>query len=143
MSQGFDSNLIRSNYLNRDPTTVFPRIVSVETILFWKWNMWKFSYSFRIMTIFYFINWIVAAEIIEGGKLFKGGNYSRKYGIYLIPILICFVVEGHIEWISSFPIYDSLLAKKKMLSSTSNLSDLLIYFLKFKKYEWGSELLTT
>ena len=38
--------------------TVFPRIVSAETILFWKWKMWKFSYSFRIMAIFYFINWI-------------------------------------------------------------------------------------
>ena len=60
--------------------TVFPRIVSAETILFWKWKMWKFSYSFRIMAIFYFINWIVATETIEGGKLFKGGNYSRKYG---------------------------------------------------------------
>jgi hypothetical protein len=33
------------------------------------------------MAIFYFINWIVAAETIEGGKLLKGGNYSRKYGI--------------------------------------------------------------
>ena len=43
--------------------------------------MWKFSYSFRIMAVFYFINWIVAAETIEGGKLFKGGNYSWKYGI--------------------------------------------------------------
>ena len=40
--------------------------------------MWKFSYSFCIMTIFYFINWIVAAETIQGGKLFKGGNYSWK-----------------------------------------------------------------
>ena len=29
---------------------------------------------------YYFLNWIVAAETIEGGKLFKGGNYSRKYG---------------------------------------------------------------
>ena len=43
--------------------------------------MWKFSYSFLIMAIFYFINWIVAAENIEGWKLLKGGNYSRKYGI--------------------------------------------------------------
>ena len=51
--------------------TVFPRIVSTETILFWKWKMWKFSYSFRIMAIFYFINWIVAAKTIQAGKLFK------------------------------------------------------------------------
>ena len=61
--------------------TVFPWIVSSETILLWKWKMWKFSYSFRIMAIFYFINWILVAETIEGGKPFKGGNYSRKYGI--------------------------------------------------------------
>jgi hypothetical protein len=62
---------------------VFPRIVSAETVLFWKWKMWKFSYSVRIMAIFYFINWIVAAETIEWGKLFKGGNYLRKYGIWI------------------------------------------------------------
>ena len=30
--------------------------------------MWKFPYSFCILAIFYFINWIVAAEIIEGGN---------------------------------------------------------------------------
>ena len=47
-----------------DLSTVFPRIVSSETILFWKQKMWKFSYSFRIMANFYFINWIVAAETI-------------------------------------------------------------------------------
>ena len=55
-----------------DQGTVFSRIVSAETILFWMCKMWKFSYSFRIMAIFYFINWIVAAETIEGG------NYSRE-----------------------------------------------------------------
>ena len=52
--------------------------------------MWKFSYSFRIMAIFYFINWIVDAETIEGGKLFKGGNYLRKYDKWLknLPLLL-------------------------------------------------------
>ena len=34
--------------------------------------MCKFSFSFRIMAILYFINWIVAAENIEGG------SYSRE-----------------------------------------------------------------
>ena len=63
--------------------TVFPRIVSAETILFWKWKMWKFSFSFCIIAILYFINWIVAAETIQGGKLFKGGVYSRKYGSWI------------------------------------------------------------
>ena len=49
---------------------------------FWKWKVWKFSYSFRTVAIFYFINWIVVvAETIEGGKLFQGGNYLWKYGI--------------------------------------------------------------
>ena len=38
--------------------TVFPRIVSTETILLWKWKMLKFSYCVRIMAIFCFINWI-------------------------------------------------------------------------------------
>ena len=32
------------------------------------------------MAFFYFKIWIVAVETIEGGKLFKVGNYSRKYG---------------------------------------------------------------
>ena len=36
------------------------------------------SYGFQIMVFFHFI--IVAVESIQGGKLFKGGNYSRKYG---------------------------------------------------------------
>jgi hypothetical protein len=34
------------------------------------------------MAFVYFINSIVAAETIEGGKLFKGGNYLQKYGSY-------------------------------------------------------------
>ena len=55
--------------------------ISAKTILFWKWKLWKFSYSFPIIEIFYFINWIVATETTEGGKQFKGENYSRKYGI--------------------------------------------------------------
>ena len=44
-------------------------------------KIWKCLYSFRIMAIFYFINWIVAAKTIQWGKLFKGGNYSWKYGV--------------------------------------------------------------
>ena len=50
--------------------TVFPHIVSVETILFW---------------IFPYVLWPLitvhkCAETIQGRKLFKGGNYMRKYG---------------------------------------------------------------
>ena len=37
--------------------------------------------SCRNISIFYLINWIFAGEAIQGRKLFKGGNYSRKYGI--------------------------------------------------------------
>ena len=39
---------------------------------FSKWKMWNFSYSFRIMAIFYFI---------EG--LFKGGKYLQKYSSWV------------------------------------------------------------
>ena len=56
---------------------------------FKKLKMWKFSYSFRNMAIFYFIDLIVAAaKTIEGGKLFKGGNDSWKY-VKLKEKLIC------------------------------------------------------
>ena len=56
--------------------TVFPRIVSAETILFWIWPyvLWPLTFTSYI--------WIVAAETIQGRKLFKGGNYSRKYGTW-------------------------------------------------------------
>ena len=33
------------------------------------------------ISIFNLINWFFAAETIQGRKLFKGGSYSRKYGI--------------------------------------------------------------
>ena len=49
---------------------------------FWKVNMWKFSYSFRILAIFYFTNLIVAdgkywrGETIEGRKLLAKIRYT-------------------------------------------------------------------
>ena len=51
--------------------TVFSRIVSAETILFWIWPyvLWPLE---TVHT---------GAETIQGRKLLKGGNYSRKYGI--------------------------------------------------------------
>ena len=45
---------------------------------FWSRKCGNFSNSFRNMAIFYFINWIDATETIEGGKVFKGGNYLRE-----------------------------------------------------------------
>ena len=54
--------------------TVFPQIVSAETVLFWiyPYVLWP------LITLY------TGAETIQGRKLFKGGNYSRKYGI--LPI---------------------------------------------------------
>ena len=59
--------------------TVFPRIVSAETILFWIWPyvLWP------LITVH------KSAETIQGRKLFKGGNYMRKYGIPIICISDC------------------------------------------------------
>ena len=50
--------------------TVFPRIVSAETILFWK----------KPYVLWPLVSVHTGAETIQGRKLFKGGNYSRKYG---------------------------------------------------------------
>ena len=59
-----------ANIFSGVPYTVFPRIVSAETILFWLWPyvLWP------LITVH------KCAETIQVRKLFKGGNYSRKYG---------------------------------------------------------------
>ena len=51
--------------------TVFSKIVSAKNILFWilPYVLWP------LVTVH------TGAETIQGRKLFKGGNYSRKYGI--------------------------------------------------------------
>ena len=51
--------------------TVFPHIVSAETILFW---IWKSKYIRPKVTVH------KGAETTQGRKLFRGGNYMRKYG---------------------------------------------------------------
>ena len=66
------------NDLPAKPFTVFPRIISAETIIFWKWKTWKFLYSFRIMAIFYFINWIVA-EKFRGGRFLWNRNWDLGF----------------------------------------------------------------
>ena len=48
--------------------TVFPHIVSAETILF--------EFGNPKVTVH------KGAETIQGRQLFKGGNYMRKYGTY-------------------------------------------------------------
>ena len=57
--------------------TVFPHIVSAETILFWilPYVLWP------LITVH------KCAETIQGRKLFKGGNYMRKYGMYILQKL--------------------------------------------------------
>ena len=50
--------------------TVFPRIVSAETILFWIWSNW--SKNMKVQ------------------KLFKGANYLRKYLIRMIKCIVNF-----------------------------------------------------
>ena len=63
-----DLQLLKENLILQIWIIIFPQIVSVETILFWKWKMWKFSDSFWIIAIFHFINWIVSAGTVEGGN---------------------------------------------------------------------------
>ena len=56
------------NIFHNAETTVFPWIVSAEIIFFWKG---------KIVENFYFINWIVATETIQGGKLFAEIWYMK------------------------------------------------------------------
>ena len=56
------------------------------------------NYTFLNLEILALINWIFVAEIIQGRKLFKVGNYSRKYGTSngnhgLILILLLFFIN--------------------------------------------------
>ena len=54
--------------------TVFPHIVSAETILFLDLKIQRSQYIWPKVTH-------KCAETIQGGKLFRAGNYMRKYGI--------------------------------------------------------------
>ena len=73
---GLYGNYCNTGFGVKNQHTVFPQIDSAETILFWKWKMWKFSYSFRIMATFLLHklnschgnNW--KGETIRGRKLF-------------------------------------------------------------------------
>ena len=115
-------------------STVFPRIVSAETILFWSWPyvLWP------LVTVH------KSAETIQGRKLFKGGNYSRKYGMYTMncicawkflyhypsnleiesPILLQL---GYLNWQSSFGLFHF----KIWWMICSQNSELISYFLHF------------
>ena len=62
--------------------TVFPHIVSFLNL-----EIVANSNSCRNISIFYLINWIFGTETIQGRKLFKGGNYMRKYSTCFSVIL--------------------------------------------------------
>ena len=59
-------------------STVFPRIVSTETILFWKLKFGNYSREETIQGRKLLISYILVAETIQGRKLFQTGNYMRK-----------------------------------------------------------------
>ena len=59
--------------------TVFPHLFSAETILFFNLEIIANSNSCRNISILYLINKIFAGETIQKRKVFKGGNYLRKY----------------------------------------------------------------
>ena len=44
------------NFRRVSPVIDNQLIIDYYDFIFRKWKLWKFSYSFRIMTIFYFIN---------------------------------------------------------------------------------------
>ena len=59
--------------------------VSAETILFWKWKMWKFSYSFHIMADFVKHFWDNAFENFEGKFHETFWTILQYLSIILIP----------------------------------------------------------
>ena len=49
-----------------------------------------------IMFLFYVLSLNKKGDTIQGGTLFKGGHYLRKYGIGFISMLfVCFYLPGH------------------------------------------------
>ena len=91
--------------VNLHQITIFPCTVSVETILFWKWKIWKFSYSFCIMAIFYF-------------QPIEGGNYSSEEETICGNIVVKLEKYG---WTSSFcRTWENMLCTKIVLNVRNN-----------------------
>ena len=65
-------------------TTVFPRIVSAETSLLWICKILIISGSFRINLR---CNENLNSFLKSVWKLFNGGNYLRKYSLYMLAFL--------------------------------------------------------
>ena len=61
--------------------TVFPRIVSAESILFWIWPyvLWPLETVHK------------NTETIKGRKLIKGRNYLQKYDIFKLTLFYLFL----------------------------------------------------
>ena len=74
------------------------------------------AYSFRIMAVFSFINQIVGAETIPGGKLFKGGNYLRKYGDHILPFR-----DGNSKTISVLGNHKVIISSDIWISNCENM----------------------
>ena len=61
--------ILFQNIVHTNSSTVFLQIVSAKTFFFESVKCGNFHIgSSRIMAIFYFINWIYAAETIKGGE---------------------------------------------------------------------------
>ena len=73
-----DPLLANNGQKGKKIATVFPQIVSAETIIFWiqPYVLWP------LITVH------TGAETIQGRKIFKGGNYSRKYGMCCFLMMI-------------------------------------------------------
>ena len=62
----------------------------------------------RNIWIFYLINWIFAAGTIERRKLFKGGNYMRKYGMQGLVLVSTFKVGMYVGYFFALDLYSFL-----------------------------------
>ena len=64
--------------VSKNLDTIFPHIVSAETTFFLHLEIQRSQYISPKVTVH------KGAETIQGRKLFKGGNYMRKYGILIL-----------------------------------------------------------
>ena len=59
------------NFVHKNNILYLSKKFPQKLFFFCNWKIWKYLYSFRIVAIFYFINWIVAAETIEGKNYWR------------------------------------------------------------------------
>ena len=95
--------------------TVFPHIVPAETILFWIWPyvLWP------LVTVH------KCAETIQGRKLFKGGKYMRKYGIWKKIFFHLWIEKNKPTFVTSiwkFTVRNHVTKKQKAARITLHIS---------------------